>query len=413
MRRVTTREELRRSMPAVIAGIPVAIVFLAVLSIVLTAAGPRGMDLTDRQSSSWIAVLYGLPIIPSLILSIRYRTPMLLTSNIFAIIFFVSLGHRVAFGELTGAAVLAGAIVLVIGLLGMTDRLATWIPHPIVSGLIAGAVLPFLIDVFSSLTTTAGPVEVPIMVGATVLAYLASQLLLGSRVPPILPAFLVGVVVAVVTGQLGPFPDRFELATFAFVQPEFTFTAIATVTPVLVAMMTVQANVPSVIYLRSQGYDPPHRLLDTVSGAGTIAGSFFGAAAVSLALPPLLVTAGPSAGERSLRYRSIFLPCFVGLVIALFAGTATALAVLFPPVLLLTIAGLALVPPLIAALREIVAGPLVVGPLFAFAIALSEMRLFNLEGFFWSLVLGTLVSLVFEREGWRRLRAPTEEVSSP
>lgn len=41
--------------------------------------------------------------------------------------------------------------------------------------------------------------------------------------------------------------------------------------------------------------------------------------------------------------------------------------------------------------------------MFAFAIALSDMELFGLGSFFWSLVLGTLVSALFEREGWRRL----------
>jgi benzoate membrane transport protein len=101
----------------------------------------------------------------------------------------------------------------------------------------------------------------------------------------------------------------------------------------------------------------------------------------------------------------VYLPVATGLAIALFAGTAADLAVLVPPVLLLAMAGLALVPALVSALREITTGPLVLGPLFAFAIALSEMSLFGLGPFFWSLVLGTAVSLLLEREGWKRLGA--------
>src|ERR671937_1661475 len=58
--------ELRRSLPALIASIPVFIVFFAVLGIVLTAAGPEGLDLTDAQTSTWIAVLYGLPVLIAL-----------------------------------------------------------------------------------------------------------------------------------------------------------------------------------------------------------------------------------------------------------------------------------------------------------------------------------------------------------
>jgi benzoate membrane transport protein len=403
--------ELRKSVPALIAGLTVGIVFLAVLSIVLTAAGPHGLGLTDRRTSGWIALIYGLPMIPSLVLTLRYRMPLLLTGNVFALIFFVSLGDRIGFAELAGASILAGAIVLVTAMLGLTGRLAGWIPAPIVQGLIAGAVIPFVVNIFTSLSTSGGA-RVPVMVASAVVVYLVSQRVLGTRLPPILPAFVAGFLAAAVTGQLGAFPSTFALPGLELIRPEFSWTAIATVTPVLLALMTVQSNVPSVIYLRSQGFQPPDRVLNIVSGAGTVVGSLFGPISMSLALPPVLVTAGPSAGERSLRYRSIWLPVAAGLLIAVFAATAADLAVLVPPVLLLTMAGLALVPALVVAIREIGAGPLVLGPLFAFAIALSHMTVFGLGPFFWSLVLGTAISLLLERDGWRQLRAKVDEANA-
>ena len=49
-------------------------------------------------------------------------------------------------------------------------------------------------------------------------------------------------------------------------------------------------------------------------------------------------------------------------------------------------------------------GTLTLGPLFAFAIALSDMTLFGLGPFFWSLVVGTAISLLLEREGWAESR---------
>ena len=401
--------ELRRTLPALIAAIPIAIVFFAVLGIILTAAGPEGLALSADQTSGWIAVVYGLPMLPTLALSIRYRQPLILTGNIFAIIFFVSLGDQIAFPDLAGASLLAGALVLMAAVFGLTRLVATWIPAPIVHGLIAGAVMPFVVRVFSSLSTSAGgvsiPPEVPLMVGAAVVAYLVSQRFVGSRVPAILPSFVVGLLVALLTGQLGEMPSSLELPSLEIVRPGFSWTAIVTATPVLVALLTVQSNVPSVIYMRTQGFHPPERVVNVVSGVGTVLGSFFGPIALSLALPPLLLAAGPGAGERSLRYRAVYLPAATGLLIALFAGTAADLAVLVPPVLLLAMAGLALLPALVSALREITTGPLILGPLFAFAIALSDMSLFGLGPFFWALVLGTAVSLLMEREGWTRLRS--------
>jgi hypothetical protein len=52
---------------------------------------------------------------------------------------------------------------------------------------------------------------------------------------------------------------------------------------------------------------------------------------------------------------------------------------------------------------------LVLGPLFAFAIALSDMTVLSLGSFFWSLVLGTAISLLLERDGWKELRARAGE----
>jgi benzoate membrane transport protein len=412
---VDRRGAQRIALPQLVAGFTIAVIFAAVLSIVLTVAGPGGLGLSEEQTSGWIALGYGLPMLPSLVLSVRYRMPLLLTANVFSLIFFASLGDRVAFSDLGGAALIAGAIVLLTAVLGLTGRIAAWIPAPVVYGLIGGAVLPFAIDIFSALDTSRGgqPDGVVAMVGATVVAYAASVRFLGSRLPAVVPAFIVGLLVAAATGQLGGFPSLFEVPRFDFVGPSFSWPAIATVTPVLLALMTVQSNVPSVVYLRTQGFDPPERILNVVSGGGTVLGSLLGPITVSLALPPLLLAAGPAAGERSRRYRVIFLPAAAGLLIALFAGTAADLAVLVPPVLLLTMAALALLPALTAALREISAGPLVLGPLFAFAIALSDMSLLGLGPFFWSLVVGTLVAFAFEPAGWKEVRARTEASAGP
>jgi benzoate membrane transport protein len=274
-------------------------------------------------------------------------------------------------------------------------------------------VMPFIVDIFTSLSTSREGVriqyEAPLMVGAALLAYLVSQRLFGTRLPPILPAFLAGLLVAALTGQLGDFPSSFALPSLDVLHPAFSWAAIATATPVLVALLTVQSNIPSLIYMRSQGFHPPERVLHVVGGIGTIVGSLIGPIAVSLALPPVLLTAGPGAGEHSLRYRSVYLPVAAGLLIALFASTATDLAVLVPPTLLLAMAGLALIGALVGALKEITHGPLVLGPMFAFAIALSDMTLFGLGPFFWSLVIGTIISLLLERDGWMRLRAEVAE----
>jgi benzoate membrane transport protein len=403
---MSDRRRWSRLVPPMVAGFTLAILAAAVISIVLTAAGPNGLGLSPETASGWIAAVYSFPMIATLALTVRYRTPFPFTGNIFALIFFASLGQRVGFEELAGAAILAGAIVLVMTLLGLTGTVARWIPTPVVQGLIVGAILPFVIDIFTAMRTTDGGVEIAITVACVLVAYLVAYRFF-PRLPALVPAFVVGFVVAAAAGLLGRFPDLFTLPHLAFVRPSFSWTAVLTVTPVLVALMAVQSNVPSVIYLRSQGFEPHERLVNIMSGAGTIVASLFGPVLVSLSLPATLLGAGPPAGEHDDRHVSMYLPATFSVSIALFAGTAAALAELVPSTLLLAFAGLALIPALVAALRGVTAGPLVLGPLFALAIALSEISLFDLGPFFWSLVIGTAVSMLFERPALAEVRAAT------
>lgn len=157
-------------------------------------------------------------------------------------------------------------------------------------------------------------------------------------------------------------------------------------------------------FLQSQGYDPPEMVIDVVSGIGTIVGSFFGPTGVSLGLPATSVVAGSGAGAREIRHRAVYLAAGAALLTGLLAGIAVGLASILPSALMLTLAGLSLVNVLSNALNKITQGPLLLGPLFAFAIALSDISFLGFGNYFWSLVLGTGISLLLERDELRALR---------
>jgi hypothetical protein len=68
---------------------------------------------------------------------------------------------------------------------------------------------------------------------------------------------------------------------------------------------TLQANLPSLRFLDSQGYDPPETAVDIVSGLGTMLGSFLAPTGVSLSLPATSLVAGPGAADREIRHRAV------------------------------------------------------------------------------------------------------------
>lgn len=373
------------------------VIFVAVLSIPLSTAADLG--LTERETVGWIMALYGIPGLLTIVLVWRYRQPLLITGNIFLLIFVASLGTDLSWEEIVGAAVVSGVVVLVLGPLGVVDRLSTWLPPPIVFGLLAGAVLHFFVDLFSATG------EEPLMVGGTLVVYLAARRLSEPMVPALLPALMTGIVLAAATGELGAAPTEFDLAP-AFTAPEFSLGAILTVVPVMVVLITLQANVPSLVFLKEHGYEPPATGLNPVSGLGTAGGSLLGPMGVSLSLPATALCAGPDAGDHDRRHWAAYIAGGASLAIGLAAGVATAVADAVPRPLLVALVGLAVIGVLSAALQSVTRGPLTLGPLFAFAIAQSDLQLADLGPFFWALVGGLFVSFVLENEEWRSLRTP-------
>lgn len=376
-----------------------AAIFTAVVSIPLEAASELG--LTPEETSVWLMVVYGLPSLLTIVLILRYRQPLLITGNVFVLIFVLLLGGELGWPELVGATMLAGVIVLALGLSGLTHRLAEVLPAPIVYGLLAGAVLGLLADAFTALGSST------LLVGATLVAYILSRASLGSRVPALLVAIVVGTLVAVLGSETGPIPTP-VWPHVTFTLPEFSVAAIVTATPVLVVFITLQANAPSVVYLRAQDYEPPVRVISLVSGVGTLAGSIFGPIGVSLSLPATALTASPEAGDHDVRHWAGYLAASIGVLIALMAGFAAELIEFIPGSLLTAIVGLAVLGILAQALQEITKGPLLLGPLVAFAVSVSDIQLLGLGRFFWALTLGIATSLLLERQQWKTMHALDE-----
>ena len=364
---------------------------MAVVGIPLDAAADLG--LTADQTSSWILAVYGLPSVLTIAMTLRYGQPLAITGNVFILIFVLLLGGELSWPELVGSTMVAGAVVVLLAVLGLTDSVAGLLPGPIVHALLAGAVLSLVADAVTALGAA------PVLVGATFGAYLLARAADVGKLPPILVALTAGILVALLESGTGS-PPTPEWPTATITMPEFSLRALLTATPVMVVFVTVQANAPSIVLLRDNGYDPPERAISVLSGVGTVAGSLFGPMGVSLSLPATALVAGPGAGERRVRTRAAHLAAGVGVAVALAAGFAGGVIDFIPGALLEAVVGLAVLEILLRSMREAVGGPLALGPLVTFVVAVSDLELLGLGGLFWGLVFGLGVSLILEREEW-------------
>jgi benzoate membrane transport protein len=397
-RPLTDEPVSRRPSPSWGSVLSMTVIFIAVLAIPLGAAADLG--LSQAETATWIMAIYGIPGAIALVLAFRFKEPLLLTGNIFVLIFISRLGGQVTWAELIGGSIVAGAVVLLLEPLGLTKRLITWLPAPIVFGLLAGAVLPFFIRMFTELG------DAPLLVGGTLLIYLLARVFLEPKIPAILPALAGGLLIAAVSGDLSALSLTDTFIAPVLTTPVFSFAAILTVTPVMVVLIEIQSNAPSMVFLKENDYEAPETTVTTISGLGTMAGSLLGPTGVSLSLPATALIAGPDAGEHDHRYLTAVAVAAVATVVAVLAGLAVELATVIPAALLVTGVALAVVGILEQALRRATEGPLVWGPLFAFAIALSELTLLGLGPFFWAIAGGLLVSLILERDQWKTLHQP-------
>ncbi len=370
--------------------LPVIILFITALSLPLSSA-PL-LDLSPAQISAWVFAHYGLVGLLSITVTFIYKQPILFTGNIFILIFVLSLGAEYAFAELIGASIVAGGIVVLLTILGLNKTLAQWIPAPIVFGLLAGAVMPLVSGTFTSLG------ESPLIVGGVFITYLISRRMLKNRVPPILPALLVGLLLSVLTFRPETAELSFALPLPEITSPVFSLSTIASITPIFVVLITLQANLPSLVFIKSKSYEPPERLINLTSGIFTVLGSFLGPMGASLSLPLASLVAGDNAGDWDKRHYAVYYAGGAAILIGILGGLTTLLIEVVPLPFLLAVAGLALFDVLANALRAVFESELLLGALMTFVVVLSDISLFGLGSFFWALVIGITVSFFLERE---------------
>jgi benzoate membrane transport protein len=384
---------MRRESPNLpVIGMSLAVIVLIVTVLALPLAAGQDMGLSSAQLATWIAGLFGVPGVLGILLVYRYRQPLPITGTFAAIVLVAAVGARYGLGEMAGAFMVAGLLVLVLGVSGVTRRIARWIPEAVVWGLLAGAVFRFVIGVFAPLG------DQTLIAGAILVTFLVARWRLGPQPISLLPAVVVGLGAAWLSGQFEEVPIVLGLPEFVLTWPVFTPSAIATLTPVVVVLMTAQANIPSAVVLRANGYDPPERAIDVVSGTGTVLASFLGPVAISQSLPAAALISGPEAGEKAKRHHIVYIVGVATVVVAVLAGAAAALAEMIPDYVLVALAGLAVLGIFVNSLQEMTKGPVVLGPIFAFAIVVADVTIAGYGAFFWALVIGVAVSLLLENE---------------
>ena len=380
------------SFSAIVAGfVAVLVGFTSSVVIVFQAAAALGA--TPEQTASWIWAL-GLGMgLTSLGLSLRYRQPVLTAWSTPGAALLVTAGAGVGMADAVGAFIVSALFVTLAGASGWFERAMNRIPLALASALLAGVLARFAFDAFAAAHSDVT------LVAAMFVAYL-----LGRRwwpryaVPGVL---LAGMAVALARGQLHFDAVPWQLASPVFTLPSFSLAAtIGIALPLFVVTMASQ-NLPGVAAQRAAGFATPVSPVVTTTGLATLALAPFGGFAFGLAAITAAICMGREAHpDPARRWVASAAAGVFYIATGLLAGAVVALIAAFPKVLVLALAGLALLGTIGAGLAGAMKDESQREPaLITFVVSASGLTLWGVGPAFWGVLAGGLAWAVLRRRG--------------
>ncbi|MFD5178741.1 benzoate/H(+) symporter BenE family transporter [Nocardia sp. NPDC058379] len=357
-------------------------------SFAVVLSGLRAVGASPAQAASGLMILCFTQGIGILLLSFRYRIPITLAWSTPGAALLASTG-LVAGGWPGAVAAFAvtGVLVVITGLWQRLGSLVAAIPVPIAQAMLAGVLVPLCLAPVQALRTS------PAVVVPVILVWLVLQ-----RYAPKWAVLVAFVTAAVGTGIDIAVRDRhLDLAamvpTLEWTAPHWHWQAIVGIAVPLYIVTMASQNIPGVAVMRSFDYQVPWRASMLVTGIGTIAGAAAGGHAINLAAISAALSAAPSASPDPKR-RWIAAATAGGsyLILGLASAALVTLIAAAPAGTLETVAGLALLATLAAALTGALSDPDHRMPgLVTFLVAASGTTLFGIGGAFWALLAGLLI----------------------
>lgn len=366
------------------------------LAIILSVSTQGG--LTSAQMSSFVFGVFFINGVLTMLMTLAYRTPISLFWTIPGTVLMGPALTHLSFSEVIGAFYATAIVVLILGWTGLARRVLELIPLPVVMAMVAGIFLKFGLDVVRSLH------EDLALAGAMVVSFFG--LMAAPRVarfmPPVIGALIIGVLVAVATGQFasGVLDGGLKLVQPVVTAPDFSIPAmIELVVPFVITILIVQ-NGQGIAVITQAGHKAPITAMTIACGVGGLISAVFGAVGTTLTGP----TAGliTSAGPRERHYATCLVTAAFAILFGLMAPTFTQLMLAAPKALVLTLGGLAMMRVLLGSFSTAFKGPCGLGALTCFVVTVADLPLFNIGAAFWGLISGVCVTALLERSDLQR-----------
>jgi len=352
------------------------------LPIVLAAT--QGVGATPEQTASWVSGLGIATAISTLILSVRYRMPIIAAWSTPGAALIASTAGVPSFAAAVGAFVVAAALILLTAAVRPLGRLIESIPPSIAAAMLAGILLRLVMAMFEHVPSS------PLLVLPLIALFLVARAFLPALAS--LVVLVAGGLLAWSLGLVKPLPPL-GLSTLAITMPAWDVATLVGLGVPLYLVTMASQNLPGFAVLRASGYRPPAQPVLAVTGAASLATAFVGSHTSNLAAISAALCTGPDAHpDPAKRWMAGPFYAFFWSLFALFGASVVGVFAALPPALLATVAGTALLGSTAGALGAALAGDqdrlAAAGTL---AVTVSGVTLMGVGSAFWGLVFGLLI----------------------
>jgi len=378
-------------MRPVVAGLLSAVVGYA-SSFTLVLAGLQAVGASPSQAASGLLTTCLGVGVAGAFLSLRYRMPIAIAWSTPGAALLIGAGPvDGGFPAAVGAFAVCAALTVVAGLVPWLARAIAAIPRPIAGAMLAGILVPLCTAPVRALLDIPALAVPVILTWAVLLRFARSWAVPGALVAAVAAIAFTGTDSGITGATLRP---AWELTV-----PTLRPTAIVGIALPLFLVTMAGQNVPGAAVMASYGFEAPLRPALVTTGLVSALGAPFGGHQVNLAAITAALTAGPEAHADPDR-RWIATVALAGgqVLLGLGAGVATALVLLSPPVLVIAVAGLALLPALGSSLGNAVADPdLTVPAVVTFVVTASGVAVLGIGAAFWGLLAGLALLVLRQR----------------
>ena len=350
----------------------------------MVLAATQGVGATPEQASSWVSALGIATAVSALILSVRYRMPIIAAWSTPGAALIASSSGVPSFAAAVGAFVLAALLILLTAAVRPLARLIERIPASIAAAMLAGVLLRLVMVMFEHVPTS------PVLVLPLLLLFLVARAFLPTLAS--LVVLVAGALLAWSLGMVKPLPPL-GISTVVLTMPAWDLATVVGLGVPLYLVTMASQNLPGFAVLRASGYQPPVQPILAVTGAASLGTAFLGAHTSNLAAISAAICTGPDAHpDPTKRWMAgPFYALYWGLI-ALFGASVVGLFMALPPALLATVAGTALLGSTAGALGAALSGDqdrlAAAGTL---AVTVSGVSLLGIGSAFWGLVIGLLI----------------------